>query len=220
MASASVSLPVVTLARVRSIVLRVSLFTTLSLLVVLVALDAGLHTPHARQGMVSFELAGADAAAILGEWSEEQRRDALLLQGLDYLFLVGYSALFAVVALTLAEGLRESAPRLYKLAPLAARAALLAGSGCCSRSSCTWSACACQQAAHRAAEWFGASYRLAARRQLKPGLPPPSCTTTGGGRADEAYPPRRFAEVARSLGEQVVVSSIWADSSARRSTAS
>jgi hypothetical protein len=118
---------VVELARVRSILLRVALFTTLSVGAVLLALDVGLHSPHATRGIVSFELAGVDAAAVLADWSDAQRRDALLLQGLDYLFIPGYAGLLAVVALSLAARLGERAHRLRALAPLAARAAVLAG---------------------------------------------------------------------------------------------
>jgi len=127
MASSSVSVPVVELARVRSLVLRLALLTTLSVGTVLSVLDAGLHSAHAPLGIVSFELAGADAAAILADWSDAQRRDALLLQGLDYLFIPGYATLLAVVALSQAARLGPRAPRLSKLAPLAARAAALAG---------------------------------------------------------------------------------------------
>jgi hypothetical protein len=113
--------------RVRAILLRVSLFTTLVVFAALVALDNGLHSPHASQGMVSFELAGADASLILAEWTEEQRRDALLLQGLDYLFIPAYAALFGSAALTLAAGLGAHRPRLTRLAPVAVYAAALAG---------------------------------------------------------------------------------------------
>jgi hypothetical protein len=127
MASSAVSVRMVELARVRSLVLRVALLTTLSVGAVLSVLDAGLHSAHAPLGIVSFELAGADAAAILADWSDAQRRDALLLQGLDYLFIPGYATLLAVMALSQAARLGQRAPRLRKLAPLAAGAAALAG---------------------------------------------------------------------------------------------
>jgi hypothetical protein len=51
-----------------------------------------------------------------------------------------------------------------------------------------------------------------AENPLKPGFPATSCNTTSASRVDEAYPPRRFLELARGLGEQAMVSSICADS--------
>lgn len=46
---------------------------------------------------------------------------------------------------------------------------------------------------------------------LKPGFPRSSCTGLTGGRIDEAYPPRRFLEVAKAFGDQAVLHSICAD---------
>lgn len=43
------------------------------------------------------------------------------------------------------------------------------------------------------------------------GQPQPSCRSTGAGRAEEAYPPRRFLQVAQGFGVDAVVYSICAD---------
>jgi hypothetical protein len=115
-------------ARVRKVAMLTAFVTSLVVFAVLVLLDQGLHSPHAAHGMISFELAGPNAAAILSEWHEPQRRDALLLQGLDYLFIPAYAVLLATCALALAAGIGARAPRVARLAPVAAWTAALAGS--------------------------------------------------------------------------------------------
>ena len=107
--------------------LRVSALATCLVFAVLIALDSGLHTEQAARGIVSFELAGSRAADVLAGWSEAQRRDALLLQGLDYLFIVAYATLLATASLALAARLDERAPRLRRLGRAAAWGAVLAG---------------------------------------------------------------------------------------------
>jgi hypothetical protein len=107
-------------------VFRVSLGLSLLVMSVLASVDAGLHCPTAPQGIVSFEIAGADAPALLAGWSEAQRRDAIFVQGLDYLFLVVYSTALASAALLI--GRRAKAhPRVAALAAPAAWAHTLAG---------------------------------------------------------------------------------------------
>jgi hypothetical protein len=73
------------------------LFVVLS--VWLFRLDLELRNEVAVNGIVSFELArtGERAGAILGSWDASAREAALLLQGLDYLYLFVYPALFSLL---------------------------------------------------------------------------------------------------------------------------
>lgn len=61
----------------------------------LVDLDGQLRNEVASAGIVSFELAGSAerASAILASWDQGAREAAMLLQGLDYLYLLVYPAL-------------------------------------------------------------------------------------------------------------------------------
>lgn len=52
-------------------------------MVVLARADASLRCATAPLGIVSFELAGRDASALLAGWSEVQRREAMFVQVLD-----------------------------------------------------------------------------------------------------------------------------------------
>ena len=104
---------------------RSALITTLIVFAALCALDAGLHTSAAPNGMVSFELAGDAAPEVLLSWSEAQQRDALLLQGLDYLFLLAYATLLACAVLE--RGHSSQHPRIVALAPGFAFLAVLSG---------------------------------------------------------------------------------------------
>lgn len=81
------------------------LFVTLT--VWLMQLDRVLHTDAAPQGIVSFELArsAANAGAILESWNAAAREAAMLLQGLDFLYLVVYPVWLSLLSLTLAERL-------------------------------------------------------------------------------------------------------------------
>src|SRR5262245_8478593 len=83
---------------------RVSLVLTLAVTVVLARLDSGLKSEVTPLGIISFELAGDRAAEVLASFSEAARRDALLLQGLDYLYLVLYSTALASGVLLLGKG--------------------------------------------------------------------------------------------------------------------
>jgi hypothetical protein len=81
------------------------LFATLT--VWLFQLDRVLHTEAAPQGIVSFELArtAEKSAAILDSWSPQAREAVMLLQGLDYLYLVVYPVWLSLLGTSLAERL-------------------------------------------------------------------------------------------------------------------
>lgn len=104
-----------------------SCLLSILLMVVLGKLDHSLRTDAAPFGIISFELAGARAPAILASWSPAQRADALLLQGLDALFLVAYSSFLASAALRLARRVGDRASRLARLGPVVAWLSGLAG---------------------------------------------------------------------------------------------
>lgn len=78
-------------------------------------LGSDLHTAAAPLGVISFEVAGGHAQAVLDSWSPAMRRDALLLQGLDYLFLFVYSAGLAMACVRVLARLGERAPALSRL---------------------------------------------------------------------------------------------------------
>jgi hypothetical protein len=101
----------------------VSCALTIPTMVCLARVDAALRGPNAPLGIVSFEFAGRGAAAVLSGWTEAQRRDALFVQGLDYLFLVLYSTTLACAALLVG---RRCAGRLRAASGPAAWAFLLA----------------------------------------------------------------------------------------------
>jgi len=81
------------------------LFATLT--VWLYQLDRVLRTEAAPQGIVSFELArtAAKSVAILDSWSPQAREAAMLLQGLDFLYLVVYPVWLSLLALSLSASL-------------------------------------------------------------------------------------------------------------------
>ena len=97
-----------------------ALVLSLVLSVVLQRIDAGLKTAAAPLGIISFELAGARATHVLGSWGEAARRDALLLQGLDYAYLLSYSTALASGALLLGRRLSARRPRFAALAGVVA----------------------------------------------------------------------------------------------------
>lgn len=102
----------------------VSCALTVPTMVGLSRVDAALRGPNAPLGIVSFEFAGRGAAVLLAGWSEAQRRDALFVQGLDYLFLVLYSTMLACAALLVG---RRCEGRLRTASTWAAWAFLVAG---------------------------------------------------------------------------------------------
>lgn len=81
------------------------LFATLT--VWLYQLDRVLRTEAAPQGIVSFELArtAARSGAILDSWSTQAREAVMLLQGLDYLYLVVYPVWLSLLASSLSQWL-------------------------------------------------------------------------------------------------------------------
>jgi len=95
---------------------RVSLVLMLALGVVLAQLDTGLRSEVAPLGIISFELAGENAALMLASFSEAARRDALLIQGLDYLYLLLYSTTLASGALLVGRRLVDARPKFAALA--------------------------------------------------------------------------------------------------------
>ncbi len=107
---------------------RASLVLSLVVMAVLGTVDAGLRCPSAPLGIVSFEIAGASGAGpMLAGWSEAQRRDAIFVQGLDYLFLLVYSTALASGALLLGRRHASRSRGLAGLARPAAWALTLAG---------------------------------------------------------------------------------------------
>lgn len=60
-------------------------------------MDRALVTAAAPNGIISFELArtAARSAAILDSWSDYARSIAMLIQGVDYLYLLVYPAWFS-----------------------------------------------------------------------------------------------------------------------------
>lgn len=79
-------------ARLRRLQLIGVTFVFVTLTVWLYQLDRVLRTEAAPNGIVSFELArtGETSRAILDSWNPQAREAAMLLQGLDYLYLVVY----------------------------------------------------------------------------------------------------------------------------------
>ena len=80
---------------------------TLALSVWLSVLGAALTTEVTPQGIVSFELAGTAAAAqaVIGAWDARAREAAMLVQGVDFLFLVAYPLWFSLASLRLGRRL-------------------------------------------------------------------------------------------------------------------
>jgi hypothetical protein len=78
---------------------------TLVVLVALNALSAPLQTEVAPAGIISYELAGTveKAQAILDSWDATAKVYASFNLGLDYLFMLAYSATIALGIIWLAE---------------------------------------------------------------------------------------------------------------------
>ncbi len=99
---------------------RASFLLSLLTIAPLAVVDASLRCETAPLGIVSFEIAGVGAADVLAGWTEAQRRDAMLVQGLDYLFLLLYATALASGALLAGRRARARRPRLASVArPLA-----------------------------------------------------------------------------------------------------
>lgn len=93
-------------------------------------IDAKYHTRAAPAGIVNFELARTPLMAqmILDSWSREPGMNAWVAFGIgfDYLFLLLYGTVFALVSVAIATRLDASAPGLAKLARFVAWLQLLA----------------------------------------------------------------------------------------------
>jgi len=76
---------------------------TFALSLWLTALGAPLQTDAAPNGIVSFELARTEAGAraILDSWDAPAREAAMLVQGVDFLYLLAYPAAFSLAAILL-----------------------------------------------------------------------------------------------------------------------
>jgi hypothetical protein len=98
------------------------LVLTLTVMVVLQVMGGPLKTGAAPQGIISYELAGdiPTVEMILGSWDPQTRIYAGFNLGLDYLFLVLYSATIACACAWIAGTLRS------RSRPLATAGLLLA----------------------------------------------------------------------------------------------
>ncbi len=105
---------------------RFFLGLTLALTAVLGLLDLGLRNAVSPQGIVSFEFCGyaGNCEAILAAWGERGRALAMLVQGLDYLYLFAYSGFGCTTLLLLA---RRVPPALQRFTAGLGGFALLAG---------------------------------------------------------------------------------------------
>lgn len=86
--------------------------TTILIAIAMVVVDQELKTNHAPMGIISLQLAGTTQAArlVVYDWHPRERLAAAFGLGLDYLFLLSYSAWFFV-------GCRWSAERWVKPNP-------------------------------------------------------------------------------------------------------
>ena len=83
----------------RRLALPVVTLTFILLSAWLTSLDMHLRNEVTPNGIVSFELAGTAAAAgaILDSWNPKAREAAMLIQGLDYLYLLVYPAFLSLL---------------------------------------------------------------------------------------------------------------------------
>ena len=103
--------------RARVLACLIALTAALSLW--LTVLGAPLATDAAPDGIVSFELARTAEASrvILDSWDATAREAAMLVQGVDFLFLLAYPAFFSLAAVQL--GRRLGGPWQRLAGPLA-----------------------------------------------------------------------------------------------------
>ena len=94
--------------------LAASVVVTVLLSVVLMGLDQALRTAAAPTGIVSFELAGnfVRSQNMLVSWDEAARVNAALSLGIDFLYLVSYSACLSLACVRVAIGLGAGFPNL------------------------------------------------------------------------------------------------------------
>ena len=78
------------------------------------AIGAPLETDAAPQGIISFELArtAEGAHAVLESWDARAREAAMLLQGVDFLYLLVYPAWFSLATIRLARRLGPTLSRI------------------------------------------------------------------------------------------------------------
>lgn len=103
--------------RTRHRVFALFLVATLLVMAVLNILDVELRTPAAPWGIVSYELAGTVSAAeaMIASWGETARVRAGFELGLDYLFIILYSATIAAACVWAAGMWGEHAKALGRL---------------------------------------------------------------------------------------------------------
>jgi hypothetical protein len=101
----------------------------LALILVFSSLDAGLRTPAAPFGIVSFEFAGdlASARRMLESWGDEGRSAALLILRLDFLFLAAYAPGLALLCAAAADRTHAAGSRLARPGSVLAWGQLAAG---------------------------------------------------------------------------------------------
>jgi hypothetical protein len=105
-------------AKVRRYALPLTTLLFVALAACLALLDLELRNDVAVYGIVDFELARTTARseAILGSWDTVARDAAMLIQGLDYLFLVVYSLWLYLLCDRVGDALGEGWRRLGRVA--------------------------------------------------------------------------------------------------------
>lgn len=90
----------------------------------IVWVDSKYHTAASPLGIVNFELARTPMMAqmMLDAWSDHPGMNAWVAFGLgfDYLYLLSYGSMFALLAAAIAVRLRDASPSLSKLARVVA----------------------------------------------------------------------------------------------------
>ena len=98
------------------------LIATILIMVIMNVIGSPLITPSAPSGIVSFEFAFSPGRAqqIINSWSPDAQLRAAFIQGLDFLFLLVYSAALGLGCVLTADVLRTRGKKLSRLgAPLA-----------------------------------------------------------------------------------------------------
>lgn len=92
------------LQRLRRFALPAVALLFIALSIWLLRLDVMLRNDVAPNGIVSFELAGTGerAQAMIDSWSPSAREAVMLIQGLDYLYLLVYPAFLSLLCFKLA----------------------------------------------------------------------------------------------------------------------
>ncbi len=114
----------------RSLIFWLMLALTLGLLFLFNVIGAPLVTPSAPYGIVSYELAGSVPVTgkILASWNTQAQLNASFSLGLDYVFMLVYSATIGLACIWAAETLRlHQWPLAWAGVPLAWGLILAAG---------------------------------------------------------------------------------------------